>query len=156
MPRSDRRNRGVYPEWWRFRQRQLYRHGRADAIIPPLISVTKDCVSVSWQQSLAPFGCACPAPGQPRPITILMAPRAARPRGLSERADPRAVDRRAGFRQGNRRQMLILVSIRAGDHPDGGPLDLSQTKKIFALSHEYGVDISSPDPTTLQYCCGIR
>lgn len=40
-------------------------------------------------------------------------------------------------------KLLISVSNCAGDHPDGGPLDLSQTKKIFALSHAYGVDIDA-------------
>lgn len=39
--------------------------------------------------------------------------------------------------------LLISVSNCAGDHPDGGPLDLAQAKKIFALSHEYGVDINA-------------
>lgn len=40
-------------------------------------------------------------------------------------------------------KLLISVSNCAGDHPDGGPLDLTQAKKIFALSHEYGVDIDA-------------
>ena len=40
-------------------------------------------------------------------------------------------------------KLLISVSNCVGDHPDGGPLDLSQTKKIFALSHTYGVDIDA-------------
>lgn len=40
-------------------------------------------------------------------------------------------------------KLLISVSNCVGDHPDGGPLDLSQTKKIFALSHAYGVDIDA-------------
>ena len=38
-------------------------------------------------------------------------------------------------------QLLISVSNCEGDHKDGGPLDLSQTKKIFDLSHSYGVDV---------------
>ncbi|MBQ7379759.1 MAG: beta-glucuronidase [Clostridia bacterium] len=42
-------------------------------------------------------------------------------------------------------KLLISVSNCAGDHPNGGPLDLSQTKKIFALSHEYGVDIDAAE-----------
>lgn len=40
-------------------------------------------------------------------------------------------------------KLLISVSNCAGDHPGGGPLDLTQAKKIFALSHEYGVDIDA-------------
>ncbi|MCI5923867.1 MAG: hypothetical protein SOR38_08245 [Oscillospiraceae bacterium] len=42
-------------------------------------------------------------------------------------------------------KLLISVSNCAGDHPNGAPLDLTQTKKIFALSHEYGVDISAAE-----------
>jgi len=42
-------------------------------------------------------------------------------------------------------KLLISVSNCAGDHPDGGPLDLTQAKKIFALSHEYGVDINAAE-----------
>lgn len=40
-------------------------------------------------------------------------------------------------------KLLISVSNCAGDHPDGGPLSLTQAKKIFQLSHEYGVDIDA-------------
>ena len=42
-------------------------------------------------------------------------------------------------------KLLISVSNCAGDHPGGGPLDLTQTKKIFTLSHEYGVDIDAAE-----------
>ncbi|MBQ9071057.1 MAG: beta-glucuronidase [Clostridia bacterium] len=42
-------------------------------------------------------------------------------------------------------KLLISVSNCAGDHKDGGPLDLTQTKKIFNLSHEYGVDIDAAE-----------
>jgi len=42
-------------------------------------------------------------------------------------------------------KLLISVSNCAGDHPDGGALDLTQTRKIFALSHEYGVDINAAE-----------
>lgn len=38
-------------------------------------------------------------------------------------------------------KLLISVSNCEGDHPDGGALDLTQAKKIFALSHDYGVEI---------------
>lgn len=40
-------------------------------------------------------------------------------------------------------KLLISVSNCAGDHPHGGPLDLTQAKKIFAFSHEHGVDIDA-------------
>ena len=40
-------------------------------------------------------------------------------------------------------KLLVSVSNCAGDHPDGGPLDLTQAKKLFALSREYGVDIDA-------------
>ncbi len=40
-------------------------------------------------------------------------------------------------------KLLISVSNCEGDHLDGGEIDLTQTKKIFTLSHEYGVDISA-------------
>ncbi len=40
-------------------------------------------------------------------------------------------------------KLLISVSNCAGDHPDGGPLDLTQTRKIFAFSHAYGVGIDA-------------
>jgi len=42
-------------------------------------------------------------------------------------------------------KLLISVSNCAGDHSDGGPLDLSQTKKIFDFSHAYGVDIDAAE-----------
>ncbi len=42
-------------------------------------------------------------------------------------------------------KLLISVSNCNGDHPDGGPLDLTQTKKIFDFSHEYGVDIAAAE-----------
>jgi len=40
-------------------------------------------------------------------------------------------------------KLLISVSNCAGDHPGGGPLDLSQAKKIFDFSHAYGIDIDA-------------
>lgn len=40
-------------------------------------------------------------------------------------------------------KLLISVSNCAGDHPDGGPLSLTQAKKIFEFSHEYGVEIDA-------------
>ena len=42
-------------------------------------------------------------------------------------------------------RLLLSVSNCAGDHPDGGALDLTQTKKIFDLSHAYGVDIDAAE-----------
>ena len=42
-------------------------------------------------------------------------------------------------------KLLISVSNCEGDHPNGGPLDLTQTKKIFDFSHEYGVDIDAAE-----------
>ena len=42
-------------------------------------------------------------------------------------------------------KLLISVSNCEGDHENGGPLDLTQTKKIFDLSHEYGVDIDAAE-----------
>jgi len=42
-------------------------------------------------------------------------------------------------------KLLISVSNCEGDHPNGGPLDLSQTKKIFDFSHNYGVDIDAAE-----------
>ena len=42
-------------------------------------------------------------------------------------------------------KLLISVSNCEGDHPNGGPLDLAQTKKIFDFSHEYGVDIDAAE-----------
>jgi len=40
-------------------------------------------------------------------------------------------------------KLLISISNCAGDHPYNGPLDLSQAKKIFELSHRHGVDIAA-------------
>lgn len=40
-------------------------------------------------------------------------------------------------------KLLVSVSNCAGDHPDGGPLSLTQAKKLFAFSHEYGVEIDA-------------
>lgn len=40
-------------------------------------------------------------------------------------------------------KLLISISNCAGDHPNNGPLDLTQARKIFTLSHEYGVDIDA-------------
>ena len=40
-------------------------------------------------------------------------------------------------------KLLVSVSNCAGDHPNGGPLDLTQAKKLFGLSREYGVDIDA-------------
>ncbi|MGM9634849.1 MAG: beta-glucuronidase [Candidatus Avispirillum sp.] len=42
-------------------------------------------------------------------------------------------------------KLLISVSNCEGDHPDGGPLDLTQAKKIFGFSHDYGVDIDAAE-----------
>ncbi len=42
-------------------------------------------------------------------------------------------------------KLLISVSNCAGDHPNGAPIDLTQTKKIFNLSHEYGVEIDAAE-----------
>lgn len=42
-------------------------------------------------------------------------------------------------------RLLVSVSNCAGDHPGGGPLDLTQTKKLFAFSREYGVPISAAE-----------
>ncbi len=42
-------------------------------------------------------------------------------------------------------KLLISVSNCIGDHPGGGALDLTQTKKIFDFSHEYGVDIDAAE-----------
>ena len=42
-------------------------------------------------------------------------------------------------------KLLISVSNCAGDHPNGGPLNLDQTRKIFDFSHEYGVDIDAAE-----------
>lgn len=38
-------------------------------------------------------------------------------------------------------KLLISVSNCEGDHPNGGALDLTQTKKIFDFSRDYGVPI---------------
>lgn len=40
-------------------------------------------------------------------------------------------------------KLLISVSNCEGDHPDGGPLELTQAKRIFDFSHSYGVDIDA-------------
>lgn len=40
-------------------------------------------------------------------------------------------------------KLLISVSNCAGDHPGGGPLDLTQAKKIFEFSRQYGVEIDA-------------
>ncbi len=42
-------------------------------------------------------------------------------------------------------KLLISVSNCVGDHPGGGALDLSQTKKLFNFSHAYGVDIDAAE-----------
>lgn len=42
-------------------------------------------------------------------------------------------------------KLLISVSNCAGDHPNGEALDLTQAKKIFDFSHEYGVDIDAAE-----------
>ncbi len=42
-------------------------------------------------------------------------------------------------------KLLISISNCAGDHPNGGPLDLTQAKKIFDFSHKYGVDIDAAE-----------
>lgn len=40
-------------------------------------------------------------------------------------------------------KLLVSVSNCAGDHPNGGPLDLTQAKKIFDFSHQHGRDIDA-------------
>ncbi len=40
-------------------------------------------------------------------------------------------------------KLLVSVSNCAGDHPGGGPLNLTQAKKIFDFSHDYGRDIDA-------------
>lgn len=40
-------------------------------------------------------------------------------------------------------KLLVSVSNCAGDHPDGGPLSLTQAKKLFEFSHAYGVEIDA-------------
>ena len=42
-------------------------------------------------------------------------------------------------------KLLVSVSNCAGDHPHSGALDLTQTKKLFDFSHEYGVDIAAAE-----------
>ena len=42
-------------------------------------------------------------------------------------------------------KLLISVSNCEGDHPNGGALDLTQTRKIFDFSHAYGVDIDAAE-----------
>ncbi len=42
-------------------------------------------------------------------------------------------------------KLLISVSNCAGDHAMGSALDLTQTKKIFDFSHDYGVDIDAAE-----------
>ena len=42
-------------------------------------------------------------------------------------------------------KLLISVSNCEGDHPNCGALDLTQTRKIFDFSHEYGVDIDAAE-----------
>jgi heparanase 1 len=42
-------------------------------------------------------------------------------------------------------KLLISVSNCSGDHPNGGPLNLAQTRKLFDFSHEYGVDIDATE-----------
>ncbi len=58
-------------------------------------------------------------------------------------------------------KLLISVSNCAGDHPNNGALNLTQTKKIFNFSHEYGVDIDAAEfmnePNMLaEYACYVR
>lgn len=40
-------------------------------------------------------------------------------------------------------KLLVSVSNCAGDHPNNGPLDLTQAEKLFRFSHEYGVEIDA-------------
>ena len=40
-------------------------------------------------------------------------------------------------------RLLVSVSNCAGDHPDGGPLVLTQAKKLFEFSNQYGVTIDA-------------
>ena len=40
-------------------------------------------------------------------------------------------------------KLIVSVSNCAGDHKDGGPLDLTQTKKLFALTEEHGARIDA-------------
>ncbi len=51
-------------------------------------------------------------------------------------------------------KLLVSVSNCEGDHPNGGELDLTQAKKLFAFSAEYGVPIAAAEftnePTMLE------
>ena len=40
-------------------------------------------------------------------------------------------------------KIIVSVSNCAGDHKDNGPLDLTQTKKLFALTYEHGSTIDA-------------
>lgn len=40
-------------------------------------------------------------------------------------------------------KLIVSVSNCAGDHKDNGPLDLTQTKKLFALTYEHGSTIDA-------------
>jgi hypothetical protein len=40
-------------------------------------------------------------------------------------------------------RLLVSVSNCAGDHPDGGPRDLTQAKRLFRFSSDYGVKIDA-------------
>lgn len=42
-------------------------------------------------------------------------------------------------------KLLVSVSNCEGDHKNGGPLDLSQTKKLFDFSRDYGVNIDAAE-----------
>ena len=42
-------------------------------------------------------------------------------------------------------KLLISVSNCEGDHKNGGPLDLTQTKKLFDFSRDYGVNIDAAE-----------
>ncbi len=42
-------------------------------------------------------------------------------------------------------KLLVSVSNCAGDHPDGGALNLTQARRLFTFSHDYGVDISAAE-----------
>lgn len=57
-------------------------------------------------------------------------------------------------------KLLISISNCAGDHPNGGALDLTQAKKIFALSHDYGVDIDAAEfmnePNMLEFSGALK
>lgn len=49
------------------------------------------------------------------------------------------------FVKATKGKLLVSVSNCAGDHPNGGAFDLTQTKKLFHFSHEYGVDIAAAE-----------